>query len=215
MKVSVIISTFNRWDLLKRAVDSVLNQTYENLECIVVDDCSTDPRYNGNLSTDPRVSFIRLKENMGKKYNMICAQGMTRNEGLKIATGKYVAFLDDDDWWEPEKIQIQVKLLEDNPSYEICGTNAYHHTPKGVSPYFNKYIPMVLNLADMMKVNLYIHSSVMATRKIVEVVGCFDAVKNEDYELWKKIFKRTNGIFINQCLTHYWDMGQGWRLKIE
>ena len=105
--VSVIIATFNRWDMLKRAVESVLNQTYNNIECIVVDDCSTDSEYLGKdpltKLLDPSIydlsslTMIRLEENMGKKHNMICAQGMTRNEGLKLAKGKYIAFIDDDD----------------------------------------------------------------------------------------------------------------------
>lgn len=213
--ISVIISTFNRWELLKRAVESVLNQTHKEFECFVIDDCSTDPEYTTEkLTDDSRVTLIRLPQNMREKYNMSNAQGMTRNEGLKLAKGKYIAFLDDDDWWEPQKLEIQLKILEENPQYKICGTNAMHHCPGSSRPYFN-FPNTIITLQQMKKNNLYIHSSVIADRKLIEKVGRFDPVINEDYELWKKIFQHTNGFYLQECLTNYWDMGNGWRYKID
>jgi len=111
--VSIIIPTYNRWKYLVKAVNSVMTQTYENLECIVIDDCSTQKEYTDGsvISDDPRFTLIRLNENMRRKYKSAHAQGMTRNVGIERSKGKYLAFLDDDDWWEPNKLEIQLKTM--------------------------------------------------------------------------------------------------------
>jgi len=107
--VSVVIPTHNRGLLLIRAIRSVLEQTYENLECIVVDDASTDDT-QGILATidDPRLIVLRHKHNL----NASCA----RNTGFDHARGDYVALLDDDDEWLPTKVERQMALLRGNPS---------------------------------------------------------------------------------------------------
>jgi glycosyltransferase involved in cell wall biosynthesis len=104
-KVSVVIPTHNRASLLKRAIDSVRNQTYKNLEIIVVDDASSDDTpsvVRGIL--DDRLQYLRHERNRGG--------AATRNTGIRAATGKYIAFLDDDDEWEPEKTELQLAAIE-------------------------------------------------------------------------------------------------------
>ncbi len=109
-EVSVIIPTFNRENVLKRAIDSVLNQSYRDFELIIVDDASTD-----NTETmiktikDSRIRCVRLNTNGGP--------AKARNEGVRIAEGKYIAFQDSDDFWRTEKLQKQVDFLEKNPEY--------------------------------------------------------------------------------------------------
>jgi glycosyltransferase involved in cell wall biosynthesis len=102
--VSVVIPTCNRAGLLRRAIASVLRQTYDHLEVIVVDDASTDDTRDVVESfNDRRIRYVRHATNRGGSA--------TRNTGLDAATGQYIAFLDDDDEWVPEKTQKQLDVL--------------------------------------------------------------------------------------------------------
>ena len=107
-KVSVVIPTYNRADLLPRAVNSVLYQTFTDYEIIIVDDCSSD-NTQGVISTftDPRIRSVRHNRNKG--------QSATINTGIANAHGEYLAFLDDDDEWLPAKLEGQVSILDSSP----------------------------------------------------------------------------------------------------
>ena len=102
--VSVIIPTYNRGNTIKKAIESVLNQTYDNLEVIVVDDGSLDDTKNiVKAICDSRVKYV-FQNNNGA-----CA---ARNKGIELAKGEYIAFQDSDDYWYPQKIETQLKALE-------------------------------------------------------------------------------------------------------
>lgn len=106
-KVSVVIATYNRASLLSRAVNSVLNQTYKDFEIIIVDDCSTDSTQKVVQSfADTRIRAVQNTRNMG--------QSRSRNTGIRMAQGEYVAFLDDDDEWVESKIARQVRVLDES-----------------------------------------------------------------------------------------------------
>ena len=108
-KVSVIIATYNRASLLSRAVNSVLSQTYEDFELIVVDDCSKDSTLKVIRSfADPRIRAVQHARNMG--------QSRARNTGIGMARGEYLAFLDDDDEWVESKLMRQVRILDESES---------------------------------------------------------------------------------------------------
>ena len=117
--VSVIITTYKRADLLPRAVHSVLNQTYSNVEVIIVDDNTPDSEYrktteavvNEQFGADPRVVYCKMEKNSGS-----CA---ARNVGVRNAKGVYLNFLDDDDELLPEKIEKQVKVFEESKDKEL------------------------------------------------------------------------------------------------
>lgn len=112
--VSVIIPTYNRANVIKKAIDSVLNQTYENLELIIVDDCSTDNTREivGDID-DPRIKYVCLSKNSGA-----CA---ARNKGIDMAKGQYIAFQDSDDEWLPSKLEKQLSVFEEhNPDIVFC-----------------------------------------------------------------------------------------------
>ena len=107
-KVSVIITTYNRADILPRAVGSVLVQTYQDFELIIVDDCSMDntPQVAASFD-DRRIRLISHSENR--------RPSAARNTGIATACGEYLAFLDDDDEWLPTKLEKQVDLLDSEP----------------------------------------------------------------------------------------------------
>jgi glycosyltransferase involved in cell wall biosynthesis len=125
-KVSIIIPTFNRVNLLTRALDSVIKQTYTNWECIVVDDASTDET-EGYMRTihNPKIQYIRHFQNKGGAN--------ARNTGIDHSIGDYVAFLDSDDIWFPQKLEIQLSHILKNHDYlnnivsytkvEVLGSN--------------------------------------------------------------------------------------------
>jgi len=103
--VSIIIPTYNRADSVTQSIDSVLEQTYDNLELIIVDDCSTDNTEAVVRSyDDSRIRYIRHEENRGGSA--------ARNTGIQAAKGNYFAFLDSDDEWLPEKLEAQIACLK-------------------------------------------------------------------------------------------------------
>jgi glycosyltransferase involved in cell wall biosynthesis len=115
-KVSVVIPTFNRPELLTRAITSVLSQTERDLEVVVVDDASRDDMQAVVRSIgDDRIAYYRNATNLG--------EAGSRNVGVERARGAYVGFLDDDDEWLPEKLHHQLKVLRgvDRPAWAFCG----------------------------------------------------------------------------------------------
>ena len=111
MLISVIIPVHNRKDLLPRAINSVLNQTFKDFELIVVDDGSTDGVEKLDLLSSGKIKFLRLPINSGV--------AIARNCGVDISEGEWVAFLDSDDVWMPRKLEKQVKWIEMNPGIRI------------------------------------------------------------------------------------------------
>ena len=113
--VSVIIPVYNSYETIMRAVDSVINQTVLPREIIIVDDCSNDVitkellksiEYEQKSHVD--ITILYLDTNVGP--------GSARNRGMEVAKAKYIAFLDSDDSWHPQKLEIQYRLMESNPS---------------------------------------------------------------------------------------------------
>ena len=113
--ISVVMPVYNTARFLRRTMDSVLNQTYRNIQFIVVDDCSTDGSAEILASyDDPRLEIFRMEEN-----SHVCA---ARNEGARHVRGDYVAIMDSDDVWLPDKLEKQVKVLMESPELGACFT---------------------------------------------------------------------------------------------
>lgn len=124
-KLSVIMPVYNREAFVREAIDSVLNQSFEDYELIIVDDGSTDNTINIiNSYTDPRIVLIRHKTNKG-----ISA---ARNTGLKYARGDFIVNADSDDINLPTKFEEQIKFLEENQDYDIVGCYYQHFSDKGL-----------------------------------------------------------------------------------
>lgn len=113
--VSVVITTYNRPDLLPRAVESVRNQTYENVEILVVDDCSATPAASV-LEAGPNLRVVRHEENRGANA--------ARNTGIRESSGEFVAFLDDDDTWDPTKLARQVEAFDEGVVMVYTGSRS-------------------------------------------------------------------------------------------
>jgi glycosyltransferase involved in cell wall biosynthesis len=195
-KVSAIVSTYDRYDHLVKCIDSVKNQTYRKLEIIVVDDCSKDERYRNGMDG---VKWIRLKENTRMKFGFPCL-GHVRNVGIENATGEYLAFLDDDDYWMREKIELQVKAIRKQKVKMCCtegwiGDSIYdegkeyalynrEHYRKYFKRFFKKHygredglMPELLNYELINRHNCIIHSSVLIDAELVRKVGGYKHIK--------------------------------------
>jgi len=198
-KVSVIITTKNRYELLETAIQSVLFQTYKNLECIVVDDASIDETQK-IYETDTRIIYIRIeaKESHGGNY--------ARNLGIKKARGKYLAFLDDDDSWLPLKIEKQLAIEEKHPeSVVFCGRKF-----RKISD--NKTIDSVLippkkfsgNLSRLIR-STYVTSTscLFFPKKLLDEVGLFDECLTfwQEYELTIRLAQIAEFYFVPEALV--------------
>src|SRR5262245_19762108 len=114
-KVSVVIAVYNREKYVRSAVDSILSQTFSDFELLVIDDGSTD----GSIAvvqshSDPRIRLIRNHTNFGVSA--------TRNKGIQLARGEYLAFLDSDDWAYPDRLAKQIAFLDNHSEYAAVGS---------------------------------------------------------------------------------------------
>lgn len=130
--VSVVIPAYNGQEVIPRAIDSVLQQTYANREIIVVDDGSTDTTLDVLSRYGPQIT-VMSQQNAGA--------AAARNTGVKHATGAYIAFLDQDDWWIPEKLEAQVRALENDPSLGLVFGNLEAVDNQGKSRTFMTIVP--------------------------------------------------------------------------
>lgn len=174
--VTIIVSAYNAQATIHKALNSIINQTWKNLEIIVVDDCSNDNTFSiikGFAKEDSRIKIIRLKQNQGTY--------VARNHALRIAKGKFVTCHDADDWSHPEKVTIQVRHLQQNKSI-IANTSEFIRVSIDLSP-FKK-----ANSAKFVKNN---YSSVMFRRKeVMEALGYWDSVRfSADSEMVFRIKK--------------------------
>ena len=192
--ISVIIPTYNRAHLLPRALDSILSQSCLPNEIIVVDDGSTDDTSVLMTSVYPEIVFIQ-QSNTG----VSC----TRNVGIKRASGDWIAFLDSDDEWFPEKLEVQMNALYKNPELKICHTNEIwirngtRVNPKKKHEKFGGWIfQKCLPLCCISPSSVIIHKS------IFDEVGLFDdsLLVCEDYDLWLRITARNPVLYIEKPL---------------
>lgn len=198
--VSAIITTHNRLDLLKRAVESVFSQTYRNIELIVVDDHSIDGTYEYCQSQPFRYIYISPGESRGGNY--------ARNQGIRAAKGEYVAFLDDDDYWLPEKIEKQVKLLESKHCELVTCTRKDEIVKLDgtIQIVKNNYVPQNGDMSKKILFGVYTTTSLMLVKKQALLdIGFFDEDLKfwQEYELTIRLAQRTHFYCVNEDLAVY------------
>jgi len=172
--VSVVIPTYDRPDLLRRAVDSVTNQTYKNIELIVVDDASP----NSNAEDEVYRAFPNLDDRFHRVvfYRQVTNRGVceARNKGLELSEGDYVAFLDDDDAWKPEKLERQLTVAKANDvSLVYCWVR--RTGPEGDTRAINKKDAEGKVIQDLLEGNITgTTSTILVDREVAIRVGGFD-----------------------------------------
>jgi glycosyltransferase involved in cell wall biosynthesis len=225
--VSVVIPTYNRFEYLLDAIESVQNQTYSNIEIIVVNDCSTQEQYY-SFDFGSSVKIYHLPQNSKKIFGHPSG-GYVRNYGCQMSSGKYIAFLDDDDIFLKNKIMDQVGMMEYLDIPFTC-TNGYigngkyqsekrydkflEHNHESVLKKFRqrnsehlivpKY-PSVFTRKIIDVHNLIVTSSVMVNRQMFIEIGMFRHLPNgtEDYDAWKRILDRYKCYYLSSPYFYY------------
>jgi glycosyltransferase involved in cell wall biosynthesis len=195
-KVSVIIPTYNRAHLVGNAIQSVLDQTFQDFEIIVVDDGSIDNTREVVSKYGEKVIYIH-QENKERS--------VARNNGMKHSRGQYITFLDSDDLYLPDKLQIQVKLMERKPEYGMSYSYSIWFDEKGKYLHtwrdnLNGWIFPEMMRAKHNKITV---PSVMIRRIVLESVGYFNESINtcEDYEFWCRIAQKYPVLIIKKALV--------------
>lgn len=199
---SIIIPTYNRALDLKRALVSLTNQIYEKFEVLICDDGSTDNTFEiaNEFKSKLNINYKKI-QNSGKP-------AIPRNLGIANAKGKYIAFLDSDDWWHENKLQLAFEYLEK-------GADLVYSDFYKVKSLMEKEIVKVRELKENITIDLLkngnaiCNSSVVVRKSILDEVGFFNEGKEyiawEDFDLWLRISKITNRfVHINQPLVYYW-----------
>mgnify|MGYP006086215599 CR=1 FL=1 len=202
--VSVIIPTYKRVEKLKRAIDSVLNQTFRNWEIIVIDNHSSDGTKELISSyNNPKIKILLIKN----KGNI----AKSRNLGIKKSKGKYLALLDSDDLWTPNKLQACIKTLSKETKI------VYHdmYTQNNINQIIFRKSGMCRDLKKPIYNDLILNgpafptSSVVVEKNVFKKINFFDVKKNlitwEDYDAWIRLSKINEGYKkINQVLGYRW-----------
>jgi glycosyltransferase involved in cell wall biosynthesis len=224
-KVSVIIATYNRYSHLLNAVNSVKGQTYKNVEIIVVNDGSTQPEYSNSLKD---IIQINLPQNTRKMFGFPCP-GYSRTQGMKVATGEYIAFLDDDDIWLPNKLELQLEAMnktgclmsttEAYADYEVYNPEKEYkcfyseidfeelqqiHRRQGSNLLDNGF-PEIWNKRFAELHNCCMTSTVLIHKSIIEKTGYMENVYigQEDWSYWKRVLTHTDSVFVKQACVYY------------
>ena len=197
--VSVIIPTFNRGRLLKKAIDSVLNQTHTDLELIIVDDGSDD-------DTPAMIDWYQKRNQQKIIFVQQKNRGpaAARNQGLAAARHDFIAFLDSDDWLQPDKIRLQVAAMQKEPDYLISHTEeVWYRDGKLLNQKVKHRKESGFIFARCLDLCAVSMSTVMIRRQLIEQVGLFDEQLPccEDYDYWLRASVKHPFYLINRPLT--------------
>tara|TARA_B100001769_G_scaffold67478_1_gene50229 strand:- start:247 stop:1083 length:837 start_codon:yes stop_codon:yes gene_type:complete len=194
LKISVIIPTYNRKHTLQRAIDSVLAQTFKPYEIIIVDDGSKDGTKEWLLQNYPSVQYIHQPNN---------GVSSARNKGIQISQGSWIALLDSDDEWMPEKLEYQSRFIELNRDSSFCHTNEIWirngvrvNQMKKHKKYGGDIFKHCLDICRISP------SSSIIKKDVFEEVGAFDESLTvcEDYDLWLRVTAKFNILFLDEPL---------------
>jgi glycosyltransferase involved in cell wall biosynthesis len=207
-RISVVIPTYQRLEACKRAVSSALEQELRPLEVLVCDDGSTDGTREAMESwtaEEPLLRYLPLPRNFG-------APAAARNLGTREARGEWVAFLDDDDRWLPEKLRVQGEAISTG-SYDLVGSDA---TRTGGDPYFGLTAPSEPDRGELLRHNPIITSTAVVRRADLLAAGGFtDTAAGmsitgvEDYAAWLNlVFRGARVLVVPDRLVIYEDSGE-------
>jgi glycosyltransferase involved in cell wall biosynthesis len=203
--VSVIIPTHNRAELLGRAIKSVLAQTFEDFELIVVDDASTDgtPEVVAGFD-DPRIRYIRLKKNSGAPT--------ARNTGIKKSRGAFIAFLDDDDEWLPHRLELQVKKFEELDGEVGVVYGGFYYVSQQTGKIIGKRMPAYRGWVykNLLVENFVGSPTLLIRRECFKRAGLFDPklTSSQDWDMWLRIARYYKFDYVEDVVAKYYVHGR-------
>lgn len=194
--VSIVMPSYNTQQYISESIESVLAQTYPHWELIIVDDCSTDDTESavGKYLQDERIRFLKNEKNSGA--------AISRNYALREAKGKWIAFLDSDDTWEPTKLEKQIAFMEQN-GYHFSYTN-YVEMDEASVPNGK----LVTGPKRITKQGMYNYCwpgclTVMYDAETVGLIQIADIKKNNDYAMWLKVCQKATCYLLDEALASY------------
>lgn len=192
IKIDIILPNFNSSDYIKDTIKSILRQTYKNWNLIIVDDCSDKKTKNilKKITKNKKIKIFWLKKNKGA--------GFCRNYALKKSKSPYIAFIDSDDLWKKEKLECQLRFMEQN-NYQFTYTNfeAFGEKNKLISP------PLEYDYSKFIHNTSISTSTMMLKREVANLAEFTNTKICEDYFYKCKILKNTNAYCLNDFLTKY------------
>jgi glycosyltransferase involved in cell wall biosynthesis len=199
-RVTVIIPTFNMAAFIGEAIESVLNQTFQSYELIVIDDGSTDETALVAQRYESRIRYVH-QANAGANA--------ARNHGIRLGRGSAIAFLDADDVWLPRKLELQVALLDERPDVKLVGCGYSERDLKLQSverEVVRRNFPSHEALLEALSIAQLIPGSgsgVLIARECFDVVGTFDETLKvaQDWDMWLRIVARYNAAFVEEVLV--------------
>ena len=194
--VSIIMPSYNTAKYIAGSIASVQHQTYTNWELIIVDDCSTDntDEIVAPLLSDGRIRYLKNETNGGA--------ALSRNRALREAKGRWIAFLDSDDLWRPEKLERQVGFMEQN-GYHFSYTNYEEINEAGKQTGIHVTGPRRIAKTGMFNYCGPGCLTVMYDAKVVGLIHIADIKKNNDYAMWLKVCRKADCYLLNENLAQY------------
>ena len=194
--VSIIMPSYNTAKYIGESIDSVINQTHENWELIIVDDCSTDntDEIVKPYLEDSRIKYLKNEKNSGA--------AVSRNYALREAKGKWIAFLDSDDIWFPEKLEKQIDFMKNKKcSFSYTAYEQIDEASKSMNVYVSG--PERINKRQQYNFCWQGCLTVMYDREKVGLIQIEDLKKNNDYAIWLKAIEKADCHLLNECLAKY------------
>lgn len=194
--VSIIMPSYNTAEYIAESIQSVLEQSYTDWELLVVDDCSTDKTDEviKPYLTDGRIKYYKNEKN--------CGAAVSRNRALREAKGQWIAFLDSDDLWMPDKLEKQIKYMEIN-GYHFSYTNYAEINTEGQRNDVTVTGPKRVTKTGMFNYCWLGCLTVMYDAETVGLVQIADIKKNNDYAMWLKVCKKADCYLLNEELALY------------
>ena len=200
--VSVIIPTHNAADTIERCLESILNQTYGPIEIICCDDCSSDNTLDIIKKYEARgVKVLANDRNMRAAYS--------RNRCIEISSGQFIAQIDDDDYCVPERIEKQVRFLQENPKYDFVGTGIFYFDENGVwgqSGWEEGYAP---TKESFLRNSVFINPSMMYRASCIKMIngyrGSKETRRSQEYDMHMRLYIAGYlGYVLPDRLTYYY-----------
>ena len=192
--VSIIMPNYNSEKYVQTTIQSVLDQTYQNWELIFVDDCSTDNSLNlVRAFNDERIKIFQNESNSGA--------AVSRNYALRLAQGKWIAFLDSDDLWQPEKLEKQLSFMVEN-DYDFTYTN-YRVCDNGTWENFIRVAPKKVTRKKLYNYCYFSTITVVYNREKIGLLQIPDIKKRNDYALWLVALKRCDAYLCPDIMSYY------------
>lgn len=194
--VSIIMPSYNTAKYISETINSVLAQTYCNWELIIVDDCSTDntDEIVAPFLADKRIKYIKNDKNSGA--------AVSRNRALREAEGRWIAFLDSDDLWLPEKLEKQIAFMEKN-GYGFSYTNYLEIDEKSRETGITVTGPKKITKRKMYDYCWPGCLTVMYDASIIGMIQITDIKKNNDYAMWLRAIQKSNCYLFDEVTAKY------------